>query len=434
MSLRRKFILYLVLMHVPFAVLGAILIRRDALWLFVVEAVFLVSLVRGARLVSAFFGSLDLIRSGVQTINDRDFTSRFREVGQPEMDEMIHVYNRMIDHLREERTRLQEQHYFLDRILTASPSGIITLDFDSHVAMVNPSAARMLGGPASELIGRKLGEVGGPLAVALDELRTGESRVVPFGGRRRLKCTRSEFVDRGFPQAFFLMEELTEELRQSEKSAYEKLIRMMSHEVNNSVGSVNSLLHSCLTYAAQLSGEDREDFETAIAVAISRTDQLGAFMRGFADVVRLPPPRPQPTDLRQLIEGVEVLTRADRERRRIAWAWDVERPLPPVRLDAAQMEQVFLNVVKNAVEAIGEEGVITIRMGVLEYRPFMTVEDTGCGIDPQVRANLFAPFFTTKENGQGVGLTLVQEILAAHHFDFTLDGPVGGPTRFTILF
>ncbi|HKQ08348.1 MAG TPA: ATP-binding protein [Blastocatellia bacterium] len=434
MRLRRKFILYLVLMHLPFAVLAAILIRRDALWLFVVEAIFVVSLVWGARLVSAFFGSLDLIRSAVQTISDQDFTSRFREVGQPEMDELIHVYNRMIDHLREERTRLQEQHFFLDRVLTASPSGIITLDLDGHVAMVNPSAARMLGEPAQELIGRKLAETGGAIAGALLDLRTGESRVVPFGGRRRLKCTRSEFADRGFPRAFFLMEELTEELRQSEKSAYEKLIRMMSHEVNNSVGSVNSLLHSCMTYAAQLSGEDRADFETAIAVAISRTDQLGIFMRGFADVVRLPPPRPQPAELRRLLEGVEVLTRADRERRRIAWAWDVERALPPVRLDVAQMEQVFLNVVKNAVEAIGEAGTITIRMGVWQHRPFVTVEDTGCGIAPEVRANLFAPFFTTKENGQGVGLTLVQEILAAHHFEFTLDGPPGGPTRFTILF
>ena len=434
MKLRHKFILYLVLMHLPFAVLAAILIRRDPLWLFVIEAVFLVSLVWGARLVSAFFGSLDLIRSGVQTISDQDFTSRFREVGQPEMDVLIHVYNRMIDHLREERTRLQEQHYFLDRIMTASPSGIITLDFDGHVAMVNPSAARMLGEPTADLVGRKLREMGGALAGALLELKPGESRVVPFGGRRRLKCTRSEFIDRGFPRPFFLMEELTEELRQSEKSAYEKLIRMMSHEVNNSVGSVNSLLHSCMTYAAQLSGEDREDFETAISVAISRTDQLGIFMRGFADVVRLPPPRPQPADLRRLLEGVEVLTRADRERRRIAWAWEVERILPPVRLDVAQMEQVFLNVVKNAVEAICEAGRITIRMGVSEHRPFVTVEDTGCGIDPEVRANLFAPFFTTKENGQGVGLTLVQEILAAHRFEFTLDGPPGGPTRFTILF
>jgi hypothetical protein len=102
---------------------------------------------------------------------------------------------------------------------------------------------------------------------------------------------KSRFLDRGFHRHFVLMEELTEELRQSEKAAYEKLIRLMSHEVNNSVASANSLLHSCLNYKDQLEVEDREDYEVALAVVISRTEQLNAFMKSFADVVRLLKPQ-----------------------------------------------------------------------------------------------------------------------------------------------
>ena len=123
----------------------------------------------------------------------------------------------------------------------------------------------------------------------------GGSEVLALQGGRRLKATRAELFDRGFPRGFLLLEELTEELRASEKAAYGKLIRMMSHEINNSVGAVGSLLDSFRGYAGELGEEDREDYLQAIAVAISRLENLRAFMNGFAEVVRLPPPDRRPT-------------------------------------------------------------------------------------------------------------------------------------------
>ena len=98
------------------------------------------------------------------------------------------------------------------------------------------------------------------------------------------------------------------------------------------------------------------------------------------------------------------------------------------------MEQVFVNILKNAVEAIGEDGRITIRLGMLQDRPFAVVEDTGTGIDPEMAERLFTPFFSTKENQRGLGLTLVQEILSRHGFAFSLESPPDKPTRFTIRF
>lgn len=434
MSLRRKFLLYLALTHLLFAGVAVYLLRQNRLWLLAVEAVFVASLYAGWRLIRGLFGGIDLVKSGAQFISDSDFTARFNEAGHPELDQLIQVYNRMVDHLREERVRLQEQNYFLDKVLTASPSGVVTLDFDGRVSLANPSALKMLGLARESLIGQKLGELPTPLASALNELAVGEARVLPLQAGRRVRCQKAQFLDRGFARHFILIEELTEELRQTEKAAYERLIRLMSHEVNNSVGAANSLLHSCLHYAAQLSADDRPDFEHALDVVIARTDQLSALMKSFADVARLPPPRPEPCDVRRLIEDVAVLLRAESERRRVTWEWEVQEQLEPIQMDPAQMEQVFVNVCKNALEAIGEGGRIRVQLGRQSGRAFVTVEDSGGALTPEVREHLFTPFFTTKAGGQGIGLTLVREILNNHRFDFALEGVPGEATKFTVYF
>jgi two-component system, NtrC family, nitrogen regulation sensor histidine kinase NtrY len=431
-SLRLKFILYLILVHLLFAGVAIYLLAKHRIWLLAVEAVFIASLAIGLKLIRGLFGTIELINTGAQFIQDSDFTSRFREIGQPEMDQLVRVYNRMADNLREERTRMQEQNFFLDKILNASPSGVVTLDFDGRIAMVNPSAERMLQASNGGLIGKKFNELDSPFASALNALKPGEAQVVPLFGRRRVKCLRSQFIDRGFTRDFVLMDELTEELRQIEKTAYERVIRMMSHEVNNSVGSANSLLHSCLHYSGQLQDSDRDDFENALSVIIKRTDQLNNFMRNFADVFRLPPPALQACDLRKLLEDIALLFKTELTRRGIALRWDAQTNLRPAQLDRSQMELVLVNILKNGIEAIGKDGVITIRIGNQPGRSFVTIEDTGCGISSAVRPHLFTPFFSTKENGQGIGLTLVQEILDAHGLEFSLESRPGHATQFTI--
>ena len=109
-------------------------------------------------------------------------------------------------------------------------------------------------------------------------------------------------------------------------------------------------------------------------------------------------------------------------------------PQLSVNLDRAQMEQVLVNIFQNALEAMPGGGILTIRTGIRDDRRYLSIEDTGCGMSVEVQANLFVPFFSTKANGQGIGLTLVQEILTHHHFDFALESKPNGPTRFTIFF
>ena len=328
LSLRAKVVLYLVLIH---AVLGAIsvLALRENRWLLLaVEGLFVLSIALGWMLVRSFFIPLDLIRTGAELMSERDFSSRFREVGQPEMDSLIRIYNEMSERLRDERLRLQEQNYFLDRLLAASPAGILTLDFDGRVSSVNPSARKLLQVGDGDVQSLPLAGLG-PLGAALAGVPAGESRVVA-DGPRRLKVSRAELFDRGFPRSFLLVEELTEELRSSEKAAYGKLIRMMSHEVNNSVGPVSSLLDSFRGYSSALGDEDRRDFEEAIDVAVARMRRLSAFMNGFAEVVRLPEPDRRPCDLRRLLDEIVLLLRPELERRRIRVEWETTDPVPPV--------------------------------------------------------------------------------------------------------
>jgi two-component system, NtrC family, nitrogen regulation sensor histidine kinase NtrY len=435
LSLRARFILYLAAVHAAAAAAGVLLIgqRHHRAWLLVLEVLLVGSFAIGVVMVTRLFRAVAFVDESAQFLDDGEYTTRFMPVGQPEVDRLIALYNRMIDRLRAERQRVEEQHFFLSRILDVSPAGIVVLDFDGAIALVNPAAARLLHAAPETLQGRPPGSSGTPLLGAVAALEPGVAKVVTVAGGRRVRALRGTFVDRGFTRSFFLLEELTEELRQSEKSAYEKLIRMMSHEVNNSVGASGSLLHSALAYGAQLAPDDRGDFERALQIAIDRMGQLNVFMRSFADVVRLPPPVRQPTDLREVLGAIEHLTRAHREARGIAWAWH-GAPVAPVTVDRVQIEQALLNIVKNAVEAVGRDGTITVTLGPAGRGVCLAIEDTGPGIPEHVREQLFTPFFTTKPGGQGIGLTMVQEILQNHGVEYNLDSAPGGPTRFTMLF
>ncbi|HEY0142802.1 MAG TPA: ATP-binding protein [Thermoanaerobaculia bacterium] len=411
MTLRAKILLYLVAMHVVLGAAAVFMLRENLDWLFAVELLFVISIAISIRLVSALFVPLDLIRTGAELIQERDFTSRFVEVGQPEMDTLIDVYNRMIDRLREERLVAEEQHQLLQKIVAASPSGIVICDFDGNVQTMNPAAQRML---TPDLLGQ------------LRSIPAGESRLLSQTGARRMRISSAEFRDRGFVKSFYVVEEMTEELRISEKAAYEKLIRMMSHEVNNSVGAVRSLLESLLAYAPQVGEDDRDDFRNALTIASARSDALNRFMAAFADVVRIPLPHRTPTDMRELVSRVTALLRPELQQRAIAISLALE-PLV-VSVDENQIEQVVLNVFRNAMEAVGREGSldVTLKDGTL------TIADSGPGIADSVRGELFSPFFTTKRDGRGLGLTIVQEILANHGLRFALENRAGGGAEFRI--
>ena len=410
-SLRTKLLLYIVALHVVMGALAAWLLIEYPLWLFAAEALFVVSIAISVRLLRGLFVPMDIIQTGAELIAERDFTTKFVPMGHPEMDTLIGVFNRMIDRLREERLAGEEQGQLLQKISEASPAGIVLCDFNGNVESMNPAARQILGG------------------AALPDIAVGESRMLPHHGMRRIRVSRAEFRDRGFAKSFYVVEELTEELRLSEKSAYEKLIRMMSHEVNNSVGAVRSLLESTLSYAPQVGEADRQDFRDALTIASARIDALNRFMAAFADVVRIPPPARTPTSVAALVERVAGLLRPELTDRNIRLELALD-DRSSYEVDGHQIEQVILNVFRNAIDAIHRDGTLRAAM----HDGTFTLTDSGPGIPDSARAELFTPFFTTKREGRGLGLTIVQEILANHALAFSLENARPAGAIFTIHF
>ena len=433
MSLRNRLLLYLLMLHMVLAVFGVALLWQEYRpWIIALELFLIASLLVSIFLTRGFQRHIEIVTTGAQFIKETDFSHTFSEVEASDVNNLIHLYNEMIQRLREERIRQREQHAFLTRVLDASPSGFMTLTLDGEIDMVNPAAVQMLGMSDGELKGKPLNEVPSRLAQELTQLEPGLSTVVSLGGRRRIKCTHSHYYEQGYAHSFFLIEELTEELWRSEKNAYETLIRTLSHEVNNTVGASNSILRSSLVYGEQLRDGDREDFTRALSVAIERTDHLNAFMRGFADVIRLPDPTRQPADLVGLVQHTVELMERECEEREIRIGFDSAFERLDLRLDRVQIEQALLNILRNAIEAVDRSGDISVHLGEGTDGFVLKVEDSGPGLSDEAKQNLFIPFFSTKQHGQGIGLTLVHEILSRHHFACVLESNPGELTRFLI--
>jgi len=432
MTLRAKILLYLIAIHLILGTITLLALWQRPIWLIVAEVGFALSIALGWKLVRDFFLPLELVRTGAELLRAREFTVHFSEVGQPEMDALIVIYNRMADRLREERQLLAEQHVLLDKILRVSPSGIAILDFDGRIVLLNAAAARLLGTHEAERLGLPLAALESPLGTRLAGVPAGATLVVALSGGRRLRVRCVAFRDRGFERSFLLLEELTDALRESERAAYGKVIRMMSHEVKNSVGAVRSLLDSVARGPIAVAPEDRLEFTRVLDVASTRLERLDAFVNGFADVVRLPDPEPRPCDLEGLIDDVLVLFGPELQERDIRCRSEhPQLAVPPIVADKNQLEQVLVNVLRNAIEAIGSGGTIEIRLLVEPEGLTLVVADDGAGIPESSRAQLFTPFFTTKRDGRGIGLTVVGEILTRHGFPFSLEprSPVGAEFR-----
>lgn len=431
MTLSRKFLVYLVLVHLALAAAAVGLAKINPWWTVLAEAVLAASLVAGLILVRQARMTREQGTVALALIRSGEHTTRLLDTGVPEMDVLVTAYNAMSDDLREQRVRLEERQWFLEKIVAASPSGIVTLDLDGKIAAVNPAASRWLGGSDGPPTGRRLDELPGAFGTGLAGIAPGESRLISEAGPRKFRARLSEFVDLGFTRRFLLIDELSEELHRSERAAFEKLVRVMAHEINNSVGAGNSLLASCRPFASELSAESRREFESALGLAIARGEHLNVFLNRFADVFRLPAPHLESLDLAELLQGAVRLMQAGADGR-VAFRIELPSERWLVRADRYQLEQVAINVLKNAREAAEPSGSVTIRRVVKDGVDRVEISDTGQGIDPAAAAQIFSPFFTTKSGGQGIGLTMAREILDAHGFRFGLTNREGGGATFWI--
>lgn len=372
---------------------------------------------------------LNTIGSGMELLREQDFSSRLSPVGQYEADRVVNIFNRMMEQLKNERLRLREQNNFLDLLIKASPMGVIITSLDEDLSELNPMALKMLGVRLEDVQGKKMKEIDSPLAVELANLPKGEKVTVRLNDSNIYRCTHSSFIDRGFQHPFCLVETLTDEVMKAEKKAYEKVIRMIAHEVNNTTAGITSTLDT--VEQALSSEEGMEDICDVMRVCTDRCFSMSRFITRFADVVKIPEPTLSSVNLNDLVFTCKRFMEGMCNDRRITLRMEIDESLKDVMLDAALFEQVLVNIIKNAAESIEADGEIIVRT----LAP-ATVEviDNGQGISKETEAKLFSPFFSTKPNGQGIGLIFIREVLMRHGCTFSLRTYADGLTRFRITF
>jgi len=390
----------------------------------------IISALIAIRLYFQLIQPLQLLMQGIDAIQDRDFNVKFIKTGQYEMDQLIVVYNHMIDELRTERTKQEQQHFFLEKLIYTSPTGILILDFEEKIHQANPKALQLLNLDQHSIAGKYLSDLPHPVLQQIQNLKPGESRTTTLHGVTTYKLQKSQFIDRGFPRHFVMIEELTEEILAAEKKAYGKVIRMMAHEVNNTIGPVNSILQSASNAKDLWAQEKYLPIQNALQTAFDRNQNLNLFMRNFAEVVRLPEPTMKNIDLNSIVWSVGNLMEPRAAEKEIRFQYELSKESYFILADAMQMEQVLINIVKNAIEAIEGEGSISFKTNPDTNE--LSITDSGQGIPAEAADQLFSPFFSTKKDGQGIGLTVIREILLNHGFDFSLETISPGRTVFTI--
>lgn len=437
MSLRRRLYAYLIVAHGLFLAITVVLLRDQPALMLAVEAVVLLSLVLGIRLIRRALEPLGYTRHFHDLLQDQHYAARLQHNSDAELNELVQLFNTMLGALYQERLQIGEQQGFLDRLLEATPSAVIVFDFDSRISLLNASAQALPG--LAQARGKRLDDCSsdaGSLLAQLQALPLGDSQLLTDADGRRYRGQRGQFYDRGFSRHFLLVEELTEELESSEKATYDKLIRVLAHEVNNTVAATGSVLDSLLYYRSQLAERDSEDFSTAIHAVQRRNASLGEFIERFTRVVKMPAPELRPGKVRDIMDDILYLYREQCRSRGIHIGWQRCDDAPAIAMDRQLMEQALLNVVKNAMEAAEAGAGLARRIDFVLARETdglrLSVIDSGNLLGQIPARQLFTPFFTTKKGGQGIGLLFVREVLTRHGFAYKLAATGNGTTSFDI--
>jgi PAS domain S-box-containing protein len=354
---------------------------------------------------------LSTVASVLASYREGDFSIRARLDRAPrEVEDLTRELNALGDTLRKQRLEAVEAWALLRKFMAEVDVVVLAVDPDGIVRLANDAAARALGKSAAALVGQDVG------TLHLSSLLEGDAprveRELESLGPGPWELRRGTFRLTGSPHTLIVLSDVSIAVRESEREAWRRLIRVMGHEINNSLSPIQSMSETMLAELAKPATERSETFEEdlrqALGVVARRSAGLGRFLGAYAKLAKLPPPRLAPVDVRALAEKVALLE----PRTKI----ELEGPDVTIRADVDQLEQVLINLVKNAADASSSR--VTLKWNEGERFVEIAVEDEGPGVSDT--ANLFVPFFTTKPNGSGIGLVLCREIVEAHHGRLTL--------------
>lgn len=348
-------------------------------------------------------------------LREGDFSIRARGAGTGDSLALAYLeVNALEEVLREQRLGAVEATALLRKVLEEVDLAVFAFDEEEELKLVNAAGERLLGQPAERLIGKSATEL------RLRETLYGvEPRTVEIdflGGSGRWDLRRTVVRQEGQPLRLIVMADLSRALREEERQAWKRIIRVLSHEINNSLAPIKSIAGSLqtLTSRTALPDEVEADIKSGLSVIAARAEALGRFMASYATLARLPEPVVEAVHVADLIRRIAAIeTRMEVQ---ISTGPDVT-----IRADGDQLEQLLINLVRNSVDATFEDGgSVQVAWTVEGNLLHVVVEDDGPGF-PGDTGNLFVPFYTTKPGGSGIGLALSRQIAEGHGGTLTLE-------------
>jgi two-component system nitrogen regulation sensor histidine kinase NtrY len=411
MSFERRVLLSAWMVAAPAVICALLLLWQrgalDALTLTLGAIAIVATAILAARLQHSVVYPLYTLANLLEALREGDYSLRGSRAQQRDaIGEVVWEVNTLSQTLRDQRLKVEETSALLGKIIASIDIAIFSFDGGGRLRLINPAGERLLAQRAGSVLGKRAEELGLDDALDVEGSET-LKRGFP-GGSGRWDVRRFIFREGGKPQDLLVITDLSRALREEERQAWQRLIRVLGHELNNSLAPIKSMAGTVLgMLAADPLPEDwSTDARHGLRVIADRADALARFMVGYASLARLPPPRPQPVELAPLLRRVAALE----QRLPVEIEAGPELTVP---VDPDQLEQALINLVKNAVEAaLPQRGGVQLAWRTAGTRVRIEIRDEGLGLGSS--ENLFVPFFTTKPGGSGIGLVLAQQIVEGH--------------------